>query len=127
MSTNKKYATTREMYVHQTIPATQYLIKFFFMFAGLMLNHVKIGSKLRSYAFQFPQVTLASTIQPITRNVLRVHLNITPDFQWNDKMHGGVAEPWWIWVEDPDTNNIYHSEFFLLTRKAVSMPMLQIM
>lgn len=91
----------------------------FFSFQGLILNHVKIGSKVRSYAFQFPQVKLAANIQPITRNVLRVQLNILPDFQWNDRMHGSVAEPWWIWVEDPDNDNIYHSEYFLLTRKAV--------
>ena len=86
---------------------------------GLILNHVKIGAKVRSYAFQFPQVQLASAIQPITRNVLRVKLLIKPDFHWNDKMHGGVAEPWWIWVEDPENDSIYHSEYFLLTRKAV--------
>lgn len=84
-----------------------------------MLNHVKIGSKVRSYAFQFPQLKLASNIQPITRNVLRVQLNILPDFKWNDRMHGSVAEPWWIWVEDPENDNIYHSEYFLLTKKAV--------
>lgn len=92
----------------------------FSRYLGYMLNHPKIGTKVRSYAFQFPQVALASSIQPITRNVLRVHLHVIPDFQWNDKMHGCVAEPWWIWVEDPETNTIYHSEYFLLTRKAVS-------
>ena len=86
---------------------------------GLILNHVKIGAKVRSYALQFPQVQLAAAIQPITRNVLRVKLLIKPDFHWNDKMHGGVAEPWWIWVEDPENDRIYHSEYFLLTRKAV--------
>lgn len=94
---------------------------------GYMLNHPKIGTKVRSYAFQFPQVALASSIQPITRNVLRVHLHVIPDFQWNDKMHGGVAEPWWIWVEDPETNTIYHSEYFLLTRKAVKAKETQVM
>ena len=86
---------------------------------GLILNHVKIGAKVRSYALQFPQVLLACAIQPITRNALRVKLLIKPDFHWNDKMHGGVAEPWWIWVEDPENDRICHSEYFLLTRKAV--------
>jgi len=86
---------------------------------GLIVNHVKMGSKLRTYAFQFPQVQLASSIQPITRNVIRVKLKIIADFQWNDRMHGRVAEPWWIWVEDPDHNTIYHSEYFLLMKKVV--------
>ena len=62
---------------------------------------------------------MACQIQPITRNVLRISLKIIPDFTWNDRMHGMVSEPWWIWVEDPDNNTIYHSEYFMLSRKAV--------
>ena len=58
---------------------------------GLILNHVKFGAKVRSYALQFPQVQLASAIQPITRKVLRVKLLTKPDFHWNDKMHGGFG------------------------------------
>ena len=91
----------------------------YYNFTGHMLNHPKIGSKVRQYAFQFPQLKLAANIQPITRNVLRVQLQIVPDFKWNDRMHGTTSEPWWIWVEDPETNNIYHSEYFLLSKKAV--------
>ena len=86
-----------------------------------MLNHPKIGTKVRQYAFQFPQLKLGASIQPITRNVLRVQLSIVPDFKWNDRMHGSTSEPWWIWVEDPETNNIYHSEYFMLTKKMVSL------
>ena len=41
---------------------------------------------------------------------------ITPVFEWNDKIHGTV-EPWWIWVEDPDSEHIYHHETFLLSKK----------
>ena len=38
-------------------------------------------------------------MQPITHSVLKVDLTITPDFQWEDKVHGFV-EPFWIIVED---------------------------
>ena len=49
----------------------------------------------------------------------RVRLSITPDFEWHDRVHGSGAEPFWIWVEDPDNNHIYHSEYFLLHKKHV--------
>lgn len=39
--------------------------------------------------------------------------------RWNDKVHGKTAEAFWIWVEDPESNFMYHSEHFLITRKQV--------
>lgn len=39
--------------------------------------------------------------------------------RWNDRVHGGSAEPFWIWVEDPENNFIYHHEYFLLSKKQV--------
>ncbi|CAF4671542.1 unnamed protein product, partial [Rotaria magnacalcarata] len=27
----------------------------------------------------------------------------------------------WIWIEDPDTDNIYHSEYFIITKKQVKL------
>uniref|UniRef100_A0A8B9HHQ3 Activating signal cointegrator 1 complex subunit 3 n=1 Tax=Astyanax mexicanus TaxID=7994 RepID=A0A8B9HHQ3_ASTMX len=64
-------------------------------------------------------VLTSASIQPITRTVLRVRLTITPDFRWNDQVHGSVGEPWWLWVEDPINDHIYHSEYFLLQKKQV--------
>jgi hypothetical protein len=43
------------------------------------------------------------------------------NFRWNDRVHGGTAEPFWIWVEDPETNHIYHHEYLLLTKKQVGV------
>lgn len=37
------------------------------------------------------------------------------------QVHGATAESFWIWVEDPDNNHIYHSEYFLLHKKQVSL------
>ena len=61
-------------------------------------------------------VEVEANIQPITRTVLRVRLSISPNFRWNDKVHGKSHEPFWIWVEDPDNDHMYHHEYFLLTR-----------
>lgn len=35
------------------------------------------------------------------------------------QVHGSVGEPWWLWVEDPVNDHIYHSEYFLLQKKQV--------
>lgn len=84
---------------------------------GHMIHHVKMGSIVKKCAHQLPRLELEATIQPITRTVLRVRLIITPDFKWDDKVHGTAAESFWIWVEDPDNNYIYHSEYYLLHKK----------
>ena len=38
------------------------------------------------------------------------------DFLWKDTVHG-ANEAWWIWVEDADSEHIYHHEYFLLQKK----------
>ncbi|XP_012665836.1 activating signal cointegrator 1 complex subunit 3 [Otolemur garnettii] len=84
---------------------------------GHILHHVNIGLKVKQCVHQIPSVTMEASIQPITRTVLRVTLTIYPDFTWNDQVHGTVGEPWWIWVEDPTNDHIYHSEYFLALKK----------
>ncbi|PFX22952.1 activating signal cointegrator 1 complex subunit 3-like [Stylophora pistillata] len=86
---------------------------------GHMIRHPRMGSAVKSCVEQIPAISLATSIQPITRTVLRVRVTIKPEFRWNDKVHGSTSEPWWIWVEDPDNNHIYHSEYFLLHKKQV--------
>uniref|UniRef100_A0A8B9LIR2 U5 small nuclear ribonucleoprotein 200 kDa helicase n=1 Tax=Astyanax mexicanus TaxID=7994 RepID=A0A8B9LIR2_ASTMX len=94
------------------------------------LNHNEIGwcSELQfysyslyfrqyiSYVHQFPKLDLAVHLQPITRSTLKVELTITPDFQWDDKVHGS-SEAFWILVEDVDSEVILHHEYFLLKAK----------
>nr|XP_046256523.1 activating signal cointegrator 1 complex subunit 3 [Scatophagus argus] len=86
---------------------------------GHMLHHVNVGLSVKQCVHQIPAITMEASIQPITRTVLRVRLIITPDFRWNDQVHGSVGEPWWLWVEDPINDHIYHSEYFLLQKKQV--------
>jgi hypothetical protein len=42
-----------------------------------------------------------------------VDLTITPDFQWDEKVHDWV-EPFWILVEDGDGEFLLHHQYFLL-------------
>jgi len=48
-------------------------------------------------------------------------LTIVTDFDWNDRIHGNIAESFWIWVEDPNSNVIYHYEYFTLLKKQVAL------
>eukprot|EP00094_Tigriopus_californicus_P013560 TCALIF_13117-PA protein Name:"Similar to ascc3 Activating signal cointegrator 1 complex subunit 3 (Gallus gallus)" AED:0.06 eAED:0.06 QI:112/0.94/0.95/1/0.78/0.75/20/319/2227 len=88
---------------------------------GHLLHHIKAGGEVKKAAFEIPLIELEATIQPITRTVLRVRLNITPNFRWNDRIHGISSEPFWLWVEDPENNHIYHHEYVLLSKKQVKI------
>ena len=85
-----------------------------------MIHHPRMGTVVKRVLASFPSLLLAATIQPITRTVLRVRLLITPDFEWDDRIHGSSAEPWWLWIEDSENNTMYHSEYFFLQKKQVS-------
>lgn len=55
----------------------------------------------------------------LSRSTLSVELVITPDFQWDEKIHGN-SEAMWIFVEDVDSEIILHHEYFLLKSKFAS-------
>ncbi|KAJ8667090.1 hypothetical protein QAD02_008752 [Eretmocerus hayati] len=83
---------------------------------GELIRVPKLGKTIHKYVHQFPKLELSTHIQPITRSTLRVELTITPDFMWDEKVHGG-SEAFWILVEDVDSEVILHHEFFLLKAK----------
>ena len=75
----------------------------------------KLGRAIHKYIPQFPKLDLISHIQPITRSTLSIDLTLTPDFQWDDKLHGH-SQGIWIFVEDVDSEIVLHHEFFLLKK-----------
>nr|GMD45178.1 DExH-box ATP-dependent RNA helicase DExH12-like [Ipomoea batatas] len=83
---------------------------------GELIHYPKLGRTLHKYIHQFPKLNLAAHVQPITRSVLRVELTITPDFIWEDKVHGFI-EPFWVIVEDCDGEYILHHEYFMLKKQ----------
>ncbi|KAF9970658.1 activating signal cointegrator 1 complex subunit [Actinomortierella ambigua] len=90
---------------------------------GELVRFQRMGSTIAKCVDQFPTLLLEAQVAPITRNVLRVTLEVTADFVWNDRIHG-FSDPWWIWVEDSSSSNaeILHSEYFLLSRKQLGQP-----
>ncbi|XP_076242802.1 activating signal cointegrator 1 complex subunit obelus isoform X1 [Calliopsis andreniformis] len=86
---------------------------------GDILRNQKAAALVKKCCTELPALRMESTLQPITRTVLRIRLIIYPEFRWNDKVHGKTSEPFWIWIEDPNSNFIYHHEYFVMTKKMV--------
>lgn len=83
---------------------------------GELVHNNRMGGVVAKLINNFPTLSVDAEIAPLNRDVLRIRLSITPDFRWNDK-HNGTSESYWIWVENSETSEIYHHEFFLLSRK----------
>ncbi|KAF2815299.1 Sec63-domain-containing protein [Mytilinidion resinicola] len=83
---------------------------------GSLVHNNKMGGIISKLLNNFPTLTIESEIAPLNRDVLRIRLFITPEFRWND-LHHGTSESYWIWVENSETSEIYHHEFFILSRR----------
>lgn len=83
---------------------------------GGLVNNYTAGKKISRIIQNFPTVSVDAEIAPLNRDVLRIKLYITPDFRWNDQMHG-TSESFYVWVENSETSEIYHHEFFILNRR----------
>lgn len=84
---------------------------------GNLINNYRFASRVKRYADAFPVLQVETELQPITRGVVRVKLFIIPDFKWTTEVHGDGVLTFWVWVEDPDCNTIYHSESFTITKR----------
>jgi len=83
---------------------------------GSLVHNHGAGSKIARILENFPTLSVECEIAPLNRDVLKIHLTLTPDFRWNDR-HNGTSEPYYIWVENCETSEIYHHEFFILNRR----------
>ncbi|KAH8681476.1 Sec63 Brl domain-containing protein [Xylariales sp. PMI_506] len=83
---------------------------------GSLVRNNNAGRRIVGILNNFPTVTVEAEIAPLNRDVLRIKLYISPDFKWNDHIHG-TSESFYIWVENSETSEIYHHEFFILNRR----------
>ncbi|KAB8290439.1 hypothetical protein EYC80_010871 [Monilinia laxa] len=83
---------------------------------GAMVQNPGAGRTISRILDNFPTLSVEAEIAPLNRDVLRIRLYLTPEFKWNDR-HNGTSESYWIWVENSETSEIYHHEFFILNRK----------
>lgn len=84
---------------------------------GDIIRKHNTAALIKKCCNEFPSIDMDACVQPITRTVLRIRLKIKSDFKWCDGVHGKNAEPFWIWIEDSDSNFIYHYEYFMVTKK----------
>lgn len=82
---------------------------------GMVRNH-SAGKSIAKILNHFPTVHVEAEIAPLNRDVLRVKLYVIPDFTWRDQIHG-TSESFYVWVENSETSEIYHHEFFILNRR----------
>lgn len=64
---------------------------------GELIRNPKFGKLVHKMICMVPRLQLAASIQPLTRNLLRIDLVVTPDFRWDEEQHGFV-EPFIIMV-----------------------------
>lgn len=83
---------------------------------GQLVHNRGMGRTLSRLLDHFPTLSVEAEIAPLNRDVLRIHLYLMADFQW-DNRHNGTSESYWIWVENSETSEIYHHEYFILNRK----------
>ncbi|EGD81008.1 ASCC3L1 protein [Salpingoeca rosetta] len=83
---------------------------------GELIRTPALGKTLHKYIHLLPKMELSSYVQPITRTTLRVKLTLNADFPWDDAVHGS-QQSFWVFVEDADSENLLHYEFFSLKKR----------
>ena len=92
---------------------------------GRIVRFQKYGQIIERLTCILPYIEINPKIRPITRTILQVHLEITPNFFWDDRYHGKNYQAFWVWITDTESDHIYHSEFFKLRKKQVIQKQLQ--
>jgi len=81
-----------------------------------VLGNAQIAKVAHRVASQFPKLDFDIEVQPITASIIRINITLIPCFSWSDKVHGD-SQPFWIWIEDTENQFIYHSEYYMLTKR----------
>lgn len=82
---------------------------------GELLGKPAAGKTVVNLVKKFPRLEINAQVQPMTRTMLRVELTLTPNFEWDDDLHG-LAEAFWVLVEDCDGETILFHDTFLLRK-----------
>ncbi|SCW02100.1 LAFE_0E14180g1_1 [Lachancea fermentati] len=88
---------------------------------GELVHNKKMGSRLYNMINRFPMIDIGAEIFPITANVMRIHVTLEPNFQWDFRIHGD-AQFFWVFVEESDKSQILHFDKFILNKRQLNNP-----
>ena len=80
---------------------------------GEIIKNPKFGSKILQLTQNLPDLSLITTIQPITKTIIKLNINYNINFLWNDKYHSGI-QGFYLFIEDSYNEYIYHTEHILI-------------
>ncbi|KAE8223116.1 hypothetical protein CF319_g3803 [Tilletia indica] len=85
---------------------------------GELIGIPKAGRLVHRLVHQFPRLELQAFFQPVTRSLIHIQLTLTPDFKWDERVHGH-SQMFHVFVEDVDGEIIlFHDQFLLRQRYA---------
>eukprot|EP00485_Elphidium_margaritaceum_P012587 CAMPEP_0202691912 /NCGR_PEP_ID=MMETSP1385-20130828/6470_1 /ASSEMBLY_ACC=CAM_ASM_000861 /TAXON_ID=933848 /ORGANISM="Elphidium margaritaceum" /LENGTH=2422 /DNA_ID=CAMNT_0049347375 /DNA_START=646 /DNA_END=7914 /DNA_ORIENTATION=- len=83
---------------------------------GELIRVPSMGTHIYALMHAIPRLQIKGQIQPLTPTTLKIELSIEADFEWHDAYHG-VAQAFWLFVEDVDGESILHAEYFVLRKQ----------
>jgi activating signal cointegrator complex subunit 3 len=87
---------------------------------GQLCRSAKDGAKVQGFVRMLPKLEVSYRLLPITSDVVRMHVTLTPSFDWHGRWHGG-AQSFWFWIETE--SEIHHHEHLTFTKRSSSEPM----
>lgn len=88
---------------------------------GQLCHWNRGGDKVQNLVRMLPYLEISYKVLPMSASVLTFHVVLTPTFEWHGRWHGG-AESFWFWVEDGETNRIFHHEYIVLSKRTFPDP-----
>ena len=61
---------------------------------GECARNPRLGKALHALVHQFPRLELSSSVQPVSRSLLNMHVTVQADFAWEEEVHGTVQRFW---------------------------------
>ncbi|KAJ5899862.1 hypothetical protein N7495_004606 [Penicillium taxi] len=83
---------------------------------GEMFKLPNAGRTVCELVSKFPRLELQAQVQPITRSMVRIELTITPNFVWDDAIHG-QSQDFYILVADCDGEELLYHDIFILRKE----------
>lgn len=83
---------------------------------GELVHNKRLGATVYRLVGRFPWVVVEAEIFPVTSQVMRIKLELTPDFVWDGSVHGNV-QMFWVMVEELDKSGLLYQDRLMLSRK----------